>query len=166
MSDFGGRLQKELPHLQRYARSLVRDREQAEDLVQSCLLRALAKQHLWQAGTNLRSWLFTIMHNQHISELRRSWRDRDRMLVPHPVADAAPASASLAVLDLGRAMAELPDEQRRVVLLAGLGEMSYEEVATVLAVPVGTVRSRLARAREKLRKRLELGDNRSLELAA
>jgi RNA polymerase sigma-70 factor, ECF subfamily len=166
MSEFGERLQTEIPHLRRYARSLDRDPERAADLVQNCLLRALAKQHLWEAGTNLRSWLFTIMHNQHVTELRRLWRDRARMAVPEPPPDTGLAVPSLAVLDLYRAMAELPDEQRRVVVLAGLREMSYEEVAAVLAVPVGTVRSRLSRARGKLRKRLALRDERSYDLAA
>ncbi len=166
MSQFGWRLQEEMPHLRRYARSLVHDAERADDLVQSCLLRALAKEHLWQAGTNLRSWLFTILHNQHISEVRRLARDRNRLAHFDRALDLAQATVSFCVLDLDRAMAELPDEQRRVVLLAGLKEMSYEETAAILAVPVGTVRSRLARAREKLRKRLEIAEENSLDLAA
>jgi RNA polymerase sigma-70 factor, ECF subfamily len=166
MSEFGWRLEEEIPHLRRYARSLVHDPERADDLVQNCLLRALAKEHLWQAGTNLRSWLFTILHNQHISELRRLTRDRERMAMLDHVLAMAPGSAFFCVLDLDRAVAELPDEQRRVVLLAGVRELSYEEAAAVLAVPVGTVRSRLARAREKLRKRLEIEEEGSLELAA
>ncbi len=166
MSEFGWRLEQEIPHLRRYARSLVRDPERAADLVQSCLLRALAKEHLWQPGTNLRSWLFTILHNQHISELRRLARDRDRMAVLDYSLAVAPPAVSFCVVDFDRAMAELPAEQRRVVLLTGLKDLSYEEAAAVLAVPVGTVRSRLARAREKLRKRLEIGEERSLELAA
>lgn len=166
MSEFGCRLEDEIPHLRRYARSLVRDSERAEDLVQNCLLRALAKEHLWQTGTNLRSWLFTILHNLHVSELRRLARDRERLAIFDRALSTMRESPSLCLVDLDRAMSELPDEQRRVVLLAGLREMSYEEAAAALAVPVGTVRSRLARAREKLRKRLEIEAQHPLDLAA
>ncbi len=166
MSEFGRRLEEEIPHLRRYARALVHDPERAEDLVQSSLLRALTKKDLWQAGTNLRSWLFTILHNQHVSELRRLARDRERSGLLDGVLVPAPAGAAFSVFDLDRAVSELPDEQRRVVLLAGVKEMSYKEAAAVLCVPVGTVRSRLARAREKLRKRLEIAEEDLLRLAA
>src|SRR5580700_11695920 len=75
MNDFGQLVEAEIPGLRRYARALTRDLTRADDLVQSCLMRALAKQHLWQAGTDLRAWLFTLLHNQHVNDVRRSMRE-------------------------------------------------------------------------------------------
>jgi RNA polymerase sigma-70 factor (ECF subfamily) len=154
MSDFAELLEHEIPRLRRYARALTRDTALADDLVQNCLVRALAKQHLWQAGTDLRAWLFTILHNQHVNDVRRSVREG----VAVPVEDAAgmltvsdKAEVSLQLRDLDRAIAELPDEQRQVILLVGLEGMRYDEAAAVLDIPIGTVRSRLSRGRESLR---------------
>src|SRR3981189_3966615 len=75
MNDFARQLEALLPRLRRYARALARDVARADDLVQSCLTRAVAKQHLWQPGTDLRAWLFTILHNQHVNDVRRSVRE-------------------------------------------------------------------------------------------
>src|SRR5579863_2194148 len=154
MTEFGHLLEKEIPRLRRYARALTRDAVRADDLVQSCLARALAKSHLWQPGTDLRAWLFTILHNQHVNDVRRAVREG----VNVPMDDVAPLltvpstqGGSLQLRDLDRAMARLPEEQRQVLLLVGLEGMRYEEVATVLDVPVGTVRSRLSRGRDMLR---------------
>jgi RNA polymerase sigma-70 factor (ECF subfamily) len=159
MSDFGLLLEKEIPRLRRYARALTRDAVRADDLVQSCLVRALAKSHLWQPGTDLRAWLFTILHNQHVNDVRRSVREG----VSVPVEDVAPVltvqstqGASLQLRDLDRALGKLPEEQRQVLLLVGLEGMRYEEVALVLDVPVGTVRSRLSRGREMLRRLMDM----------
>ena len=150
MSDFAQLLETEIPRLRRYARALTRDASRADDLVQSCLLRAIAKQHLWQAGTDLRAWLFTILHNQNVNDVRRSTREGAAV----PVEDVAPVltapsnvEASLQLRDLDRAIASLPEEQRQVILLVGLEQMRYEEVAKILGIPVGTVRSRLSRGR-------------------
>jgi RNA polymerase sigma-70 factor, ECF subfamily len=154
MDGFGNLLACEIPRLRRYARALTRDGTRADDLVQSCLVRALAKSHLWQPGTDLRAWLFTILHNQHVNDVRRAVREG--ILVP--VEDIAPIltapstqGASLQLRDLDRAMGQLPEEQRQVLLLVGLEGMRYEEVAFVLNIPVGTVRSRLSRGRDMLR---------------
>ena len=154
MSDFARLLEAEIPRLRRYARALTRDQSRADDLVQSSLCRAIAKQHLWEPGTDLRAWLFTILHNQHVNDVRRSVREG----VSIPVEDVAPSltvpadtGASLQLRDLERALARLPDEQRQVILLVGLEGMRYEEVATVLGIPIGTVRSRLSRGRDMLR---------------
>jgi RNA polymerase sigma-70 factor (ECF subfamily) len=154
MDDFARLLEAEIPPLRRYARALTRDAARADDLVQGCLVRALTKQHLWQAGTNLRAWLFTILHNQHVNTIRRSVREG----VSVPLEEMATtltvepsAGASLLLRDLERAIAALPEERRQVILLVGLEGMRYEDVAKILAIPVGTVRSRLSRSRDMLR---------------
>lgn len=154
MSEFGNQIEQEIPRLRRYARALTRDTTRADDLVQSCLTRALAKSHLWQPGTDLRAWLFTILHNVHVNEVRRNVREG----VSVPVEDAAPLlttpasqTASLQLRDLDRAMGRLAEEQRQVILLVGLEGMGYQEAASVLQIPVGTVRSRLSRGRDALR---------------
>ena len=92
MSDFARLLETEIPRLRRYARALTRDASRADDLVQSCLLRAVAKQHLWQPGTDLRAWLFTILHNQNVNDVRRSVREG----VAVPVEDVAPVLTATA----------------------------------------------------------------------
>ena len=147
MSDFAGLLQNEIPRLRRYARALTRDAARADDLVQSCLVRAIAKQHLWEPGTDLRAWLFTILHNQNVNEVRRSVREGIVAVEDvAPVLTMAPrAGACLQLRDLERAIRLLPEEQRQVILLVGLEGMRYEEVAAVLDIPIGTVRSRLSR---------------------
>jgi RNA polymerase sigma-70 factor, ECF subfamily len=161
MTDFARLLEVEIPRLRRYARALTRDVTRADDLVQSCLTRAVAKQHLWQPGTDLRAWLFTILHNQHVNDVRRSVREG----VTVAVEDMAPvltvqsnAVASLQLRDLEAAIAKLPQEQRQVILLVGLEGMRYEEVAQILGVPVGTVRSRLSRGRDQLRRLMDMDD--------
>src|SRR5436309_438443 len=158
MNRFALLLQNEIPRLRRYARALARDAARADDLVQSCLVRAIAKEHLWEPGTDLRAWLFTILHNQNVNEVRRLVREG----VSVAVEDAAPmltmaprAGACLQLRDLERAIALLPEEQRQAILLVGLEGMRYEEVAAVLDIPIGTVRSRLSRGREMLRRLMD-----------
>ena len=140
-----------IPRLRRYARALVSDRAAADDLVQDTLERAWAKFHLYRSGTDLRAWMFTVMHNVHVNRVRAQ-RPTDALTddVAEPVQRAAQGDA-LMVRDLERALARLPDEQREVLLLVGLEDMSYEEAARTLGIPPGTVMSRLSRAREKLR---------------
>ena len=159
MSSYAQLLETEIPRLRRYARALTRDSSRADDLVQSCLARAIAKEHLWEAGTDLRAWLFTILHNQHVNDIRRSVREG----VSVAVEDVAPvltvtsnAVASLQLRDLERAIEMLPEEQRQVILLVGLEGMRYEDVAAILDIPIGTVRSRLSRGREMLRKLMDI----------
>ena len=154
MNDFARLLEAQIPRLRRSARALTRAVNRADDLVQSCLVRAIAKQHLWERGTNLRAWLFTILHNQHVNNVRHSVREGTSVELgeaPELTAESN-AIASLQLRDLERALAKLPIEQREVVLLVGLEGMAYEEVATVLDIPVGTVRSRLSRGRDQLRR--------------
>jgi RNA polymerase sigma-70 factor (ECF subfamily) len=144
-----------IPRLRRYARALVPDPGAADDLVQDTLERALGKFHLWKPGTDLRAWLFTIMHNVHVNQIRRRREsavfDQETMDLPvRPSHESA-----LAARDLQRALDRLPSEQREVLLLVVLEEMSYQEVASTLEVPIGTVMSRLSRARDKLRVAME-----------
>ncbi|TMI01009.1 MAG: sigma-70 family RNA polymerase sigma factor [Betaproteobacteria bacterium] len=145
------RLVELIPRLRRYARALVGDRASADDLVQDTLERAWAKLHLYRRGTDLRAWLFTVMHNVHVNKVRAT-RVTDTLEDELPeLAQRASQGDALLVRDLDRAIARLPTEQRSVLLLVTLEEMSYEEVAHALGIPIGTVMSRLSRAREKLR---------------
>ena len=153
MNDFGRMVETEIPRLRRYARALTRDVIRADDLVQSCLTRAVAKQHLWQHGTNLRAWLFTIMHNQHVNDVRRGAREGNTVELEQAPPLTAPSNAipRLELRDLERALDKLVHEQREVILLVGLEGMRYDQVAEILNVPIGTVRSRLSRGRDQLR---------------
>ncbi len=149
--DEAHRIVELIPRLRRYARALVSDRARADDLVQDTLERAWNKFHLWRPGSDLRAWLFTVMHNVHVNQVRAS-RDHAMLDDEGPeMAVAGVQGASLEIRDLERALAVLPPEQREVLLLIALEDMSYVEVATMLDIPIGTVMSRLSRAREKLR---------------
>jgi len=150
MSDAQG-LVDLIPRLRRYARALVGDRASADDLVQDTLERAWTKLHLFRQGTDLRAWLFTVMHNVHVNRIRAA-RQTEALDEEMPeLAQRAAQGDSLVVRDLERAIAALPSAQREVLLLVALEDLSYEETARVLDIPVGTVMSRLARAREKVR---------------
>ena len=148
----------ELPRLRRYAMALLRDRTAADDLVQDSVLRALDRLHLWREGTNMRTWLFTIMHNLYANKMRSLARRRDDRPLDAAVMTRGEAPNQLhavALAQLGEALATLPDAQRETLLLVGLEGMSYRESAEVLDVPVGTVMSRVSRARETLRRHLD-----------
>jgi RNA polymerase sigma-70 factor (ECF subfamily) len=139
MNDFARQLEALIPRLRRYARALTRDVSRADDVVQSCLTRALAKQHLWQPGSDLRAWLFTILHNQYVNEVRSSVRDGINVAVEEMAPMLTVQSNAIAVLqlrDLEAAIARLPQEQRQVILLVVLEGMAYEQVAAVLQVSV------------------------------
>lgn len=146
----------QIPHLRRYARALLGDRALAEDLVQDSLERAWSRFHLWREGSNLRTWLFTIMHNLHANLARNA--SRRPQTSPLDEDFSVPVRADqedrLEVAALEAALARLPEEQRQVVLLVGLEEMSYQEAAATLSIPIGTVMSRLHRGRERLREAL------------
>lgn len=167
MAEIYQSIEAEIPRLRRYARALARDVATADDLVQDCLARALGKLHLWQRGTDLRAWLFTILHNQYVNQVRRAVREGAVVGLSdtEPMLTRAPHQGdSLTLRDLDRAMAKLPEEQRSVILLVGLEGMRYEEVADVLGVPVGTVRSRLSRGRESLRRLMGIVPDRQAEI--
>ena len=159
MPDFNRLLEKQIPRLLRYARALTRNFERADDLVQDTLVRALAKQHLWQAGTNLRAWLFTLMHNQNVNDVRHSIREGQNIDVEemsNVLAATTDPTASRQLYELNRALSQLAPEQRQAILLVGLEEFSYEETAAILNIPVGTVRSRLSRGRDQLRRLMDM----------
>lgn len=142
----------ELPRLRRYARAMVGDRAAADDLVQDTLERAWARVGQWTPGRDLRTWLFAIMHNLRVDQLRRPTLvtgpfDDEEMDMP----TRATQADRMEVADLAAALAHLPEQQRAVLLLVGIEEMSYAEVAGTLGIPIGTVMSRLARGRERLR---------------
>jgi RNA polymerase sigma-70 factor, ECF subfamily len=156
-------LQREIlalvPDLRRYARALTRDVVDADDLVQDSLCRALAKIGLWDKGSDLRAWLFTILHHRHVSEIRRAVRRGVSVAVEDVALNAAVAADALSALqlrDLERAIASLPEARRQVILLVGLEGLTYEDVAAILGIPIGTVRSRLARGRETLRRLMDV----------
>jgi RNA polymerase sigma-70 factor, ECF subfamily len=154
MSELSRRVEQEIPRLRRYARALTHTTDRADDLVQDTLVRALAKIHLWQPGTDMRAWLFTIMHHQYVNTVRREARERTKVdieQVSSTLTAVTDPTARRQLIELDRALARLPDEQREVVLLVGLEGLPYESVAQVLGVPIGTVRSRLSRGRERLR---------------
>lgn len=155
MADTYREIEAEIPRLRRYARALTRDAAAADDLVQDCLTRALGKLHLWHSGTDLRAWLFTILHNQYVNHVRRAVREGAAVGLSEgePLLTRAPQQGQrLELRELERAIATLPAEQRAVILLVGLEGMRYEEVAAILKVPVGTIRSRLSRGRDALRR--------------
>ena len=143
-----------LPQLRRYALKLCRNPTAADDLVQESIARALTKSHLFVSGTNLRAWVFTIMHNVFVSSCRRG------KLIELPM-DPGIAAASLSVQPtqeltlevntLIRAMKGIPETQRDAVLMAGYEGMSYENIAAHLNIPVGTIKSRVSRGRSALR---------------
>jgi RNA polymerase sigma factor (sigma-70 family) len=153
LNDFGARVQELIPRLRRYARALTGEREAADDLVQDTLERAWSKLHLWRHGSDLRAWLFTIMHNVHVNHVR-SRSSASMLPLDDEIADApvrAAQSDMLEVRDIDSALRRLPTEQREVILLVALERMSYGEAAKTLGIPIGTVMSRLSRARERMR---------------
>ena len=145
-----------IPRLRRYARALTGDASAADDLVQDVLERALVKQSLWREGTDLRAWLFTVMHNVFVNQVRSAAASRT-VPMDDAVADLPQPQSTdrLEIRDLDAALQALPEEQRAVVLLVGLEQMTYDEAARVLEVPIGTVMSRLSRGRERLRRLLQ-----------
>lgn len=144
-----------IPRLRRYARALMRgDALAADDLVQDCLERALGRLHRWQRGSDLRAWLFTIMHNVYVNQVRRAANGPQFVELPEDdPPDSAPAGveSGIVLAELQRALDWLAPDQREILLLVGLEGLRYQEVAAILGIPEGTVMSRLSRARQQLR---------------
>jgi RNA polymerase sigma-70 factor (ECF subfamily) len=151
-------VEKEIPRLRRYARYLVRDANRADDLVQETLTRAIEKIHTWQHGTKMRAWLFVIMRNLFISEIRKDQRRPVTSITreDHPIyAVTGGEDVHIAFIDVQGAFDLLNDDHRDVLVLIVIEGLKYEEAAAILNVPIGTVRSRVARARAALRDFLE-----------
>lgn len=154
MDELAQQLEQQIPRLRRYALALVGDPTRADDLVQDCLERAWSRGHLFRPGSDLRAWLFTILHNLHANAARRyNSRPGEVSLADDGYTPATPATQgdAVALSELRAALTELPDDQRQVLLMVGMEQMTYQEVAVVLGIPIGTVMSRLHRGRERLR---------------
>ncbi|SOC23688.1 RNA polymerase sigma factor [Thalassospira xiamenensis] len=150
-TDIKWRISREIPHLRRFARSLVSDRDRADDLVQDCLERAIRKHHLWRRTGSVRSWLFKILYNVFVNQYRKK-------MAEIPMDDAVPELSvparqekRMICMDIGQALEKLPPNQKAVILLIALEGVTYDEAAEVLDISVGTVRSRLSRGRDSLR---------------
>jgi RNA polymerase sigma-70 factor (ECF subfamily) len=153
VSDHDALIAEQIPRLRRYARALTGERSAADDLVQDTLERGLSRFHLWRRGSDLRAWLFTIMHNLYVNQARSRARHHHEALETESAAEALRGRDPewLELRDLASALSRVPDEQRTVLLLVGLEQFTYDEAARILDVPIGTVMSRLSRGRERLR---------------
>jgi RNA polymerase sigma-70 factor, ECF subfamily len=155
-AEMARRIAGEIPRLRRYAMFLTRDKDRADDLVQDCLLRGISRLHQWQPGTNFRAWLLTILRNVFLTGLRR---DRHITLVtadaleeiPDPLASVVSPDMAVDLLAVQRAFVRLPAPHREILLIVGVEDLTYKEAAGVLGMPIGTVRSRLSRARTAMR---------------
>lgn len=148
-------IEASIPALRRYAHALLRSRQDADDLVQDTLLRALDNLHRLRGDGGVRPWLFTIMHNLFVSQLRKTKaRPAHEAITPATEAGLFATDSQedgLHHRDVMRALDTLPIEQRSVILLVAVEDLSYSDVARVLGIPIGTVMSRLSRGRERLR---------------
>ena len=162
--DLKSRITAEVPYLRRFACALTNDPVFADDLVQDCIERSLTRLHLFDETRSLRTWLFTILRNLYINSLRQRGRRGPHMsledISEHNLAQAPNQSASVVGIDIARALDELPQEQREVLVLVALEEMTYEETANIVDAPIGTVMSRLSRARARLKMILDYGEAR------
>ena len=152
MSEFREQIQAAIPALRRYARALTRDTETADDIVQDTLVRALRSEHLFHGG-DVRAWLYTILTNLNRNRLRTL--SRRPTLTPIKDNDAATGGPEAGSRDITRALDELGEEPRAALLLVVLEGLTYREVAEVQGVPIGTVMSRLARARMQIKSYLD-----------
>jgi RNA polymerase sigma-70 factor (ECF subfamily) len=160
LNEIAALLEPQIPGLRRYAWALLRDDEAADDLVQDTLERAIAHWAQRRQDADLRAWLFAIQRNLFISELRRRKRRGSQVdpeiLESVPAPDSRPDEAA-GLRDILAGLDALPEEQRSVLLLVGVEDLSYEQAARVLGLPIGTVMSRLSRAREKMRRFMDGG---------
>ncbi|KIZ38297.1 MULTISPECIES: RNA polymerase sigma factor [Rhodopseudomonas] len=160
MDEIAAEIEPLIPSLRRYARALLHDRDAADDLVQATLERALTRWRLRRPGGDLRAWLFTIERNLYLDQRRRAIRRGHAVEIDarSPLADgAAGPERNLIARDALARLDDLPEDQRSLLLLIGVEELSYEQAARIFDVPVGTIMSRLSRAREALRSSVETG---------
>lgn len=156
-ADFKAQLAAIIPQLRAFARSLSGNRDTADDLVQETLLKAWAARDRYEAGTNLRAWAFIILRNLFLSQMRRrrftgEW---DELAVERTLSAPASQDAHVALGDVHRALQSLPTVQREALILVGAGGFSYDEAAEIAGVAVGTIKSRVARARTALEAMME-----------
>jgi len=158
MKDLMLQVEPLIPALRRYARALVRNRANADDLVQDCLERAVSRWNQRRDG-DVRSWLFSILHNLAIDQFRKISARGRHVTVDETseddLSDTAAQEHRLMYQDVLNKLAKLPEEQRSVLLLVAVEDLSYADTAKVLNIPVGTVMSRLSRARERLQQEIE-----------
>lgn len=143
---------REIPNLRRYARSLCRNREDADDLVQSTLERALGRLYYWKKGSDMRAWLFTIMHNLWVNDIKKLSREAQLIADEdlEPTDDRTPENQGLAIRDFERSILKLSDDHREALLLVTMQQFSYKEAARIAGISIGTLMSRLHRARKQL----------------
>jgi RNA polymerase sigma-70 factor (ECF subfamily) len=156
-SEVSSAVVEHLPHLRAFARSLAANKDQADDLVGEAVARALASAHQFRPGSNFKAWIFTILRNAFYTEGRRRWNRvvaLDDQIYNQPSVGPTQED-SLSFCDFRRAFIQLSPRQREVLMLVGNGDLSYEEVAQQCHCPVGTVKSRVARARLDLKRMLE-----------
>lgn len=141
-----------IPHLRAFARSLCKDPTQADDLAQEALAKAWKARESFEPGTSLKAWTFMILRNQFYSEKRRSWRSTplDAEVAENTLVASDNPTAPMELLDLRAALNKLPDDQKEALILVGAGGMAYEEAAQVCQCAVGTIKSRVSRARRAL----------------
>jgi len=158
--DFKTELTGLIPSMRAFARSLARDPAEADDLAQDALLKAWTHRQSFSPGTNMKAWVFMILRNQFYSEKRRSWRRQplDPEVAERTLVAASNPDGVLELDEVRRALACLPDDQREALVLIGAGGLSYEEAAEITGAAVGTVKSRVSRARDRLARILEGGD--------
>lgn len=151
MPTFLVELEQCIPALRRYASSLLYKQEEADDLVQDCLERAIKKQSLWQQGTSLRAWLFTMQHNLYVNQLKKMSRQPQMSSEIEQLRHSLePHKSEALIRDIDFCIRQLPDDQRQVLLLITVEGFAYKEVAEIMEIPLGTVMSRLSRARKSL----------------
>ena len=157
MADPGPLIEPHIPALRRYAFALLRDRDRADDLVQDTLERALSRWLLRRPDGDVRAWLFTILRNLHVSRWRRERRRGASVDMDETAMPGVPArqETALEVHDVLLAIDQLPEEQKSLLLLVGVEDFSYDDAARILGMPIGTVMSRLSRARRMLRRAVE-----------
>jgi len=168
MNEVQKHIETHIPQLRRYARALTRNPVAADDLLQESVLRALTKAHLFRAGTNLRAWLFTILHNQHVSTVRWEGRHARSTEEPDEISRlSTPPSQEhhLMARIMDKALHQLPDQQRVLIELAALRGESYDAIAAKTGLAIGTVKSRISRGRARLLRLMDGDANDNLEPA-
>lgn len=160
MDAFRQEITKLIPHLRRYAFALINHKESADDLVQDCLERALKRKQLWDASRPLKPWLFTILHNIFANDARRYHRTPALVSI-HDIEELVDKKSenNLALSELYRSLEQLSIDHQQIILLVGVEQLSYKETAEVLNIPIGTVMSRLTRARKQLKQQMHSQSN-------